>query len=345
MLHRNPPRSPRGFTLIELLVVIAIIGILISLLLPAVQQAREAARRTQCKNNLHQIGLALHNYLGALNVLPPSFCIGAETGGTWSIQARILPFMDQASAYNVADLKIAYSVAPNSTVGVTQLAIPAYHCPSEVRAEPRVATPPAATHFPSTYAFNGGTWKLFTPGTSLGAGGTPGNGAFAPNSSFKESHFTDGMSHTLAFAEVKAYTPNIGNDAVPVETDPIPSSLTAFTAGSFSTTGHTEWVDGKIHEVGFTTAFTPNTVTLISNSANPTPVDGDYISCKERQSNLASPCYLKPTYAAVTSRSYHPSMVNILLMDGSVQTIANSIDLGIWRGLSTRNGGEKTGDY
>src|SRR5215204_6135707 len=95
-------RLRRGFTLIELLVVMAIIAVLISLLLPAVQNAREAARRAQCKNNLKQIGLALHNYLDAQKVFPPSFCVDGPTGtggGEWSIQARILPYAEQGNLY------------------------------------------------------------------------------------------------------------------------------------------------------------------------------------------------------------------------------------------------------
>src|SRR6478609_4657468 len=96
----------RAFTLIELLVVIAIIAILIALLLPAVQQAREAARRTQCKNNLKQLGLGLHNYLDTFSVLPPMCAIGSGTGGKWSVWARIMPYLEQASIYNLANLNI-----------------------------------------------------------------------------------------------------------------------------------------------------------------------------------------------------------------------------------------------
>ena len=105
-LQSSAKRERTGFTLIELLVVIAIIAILMGLILPSVQQAREAARRVQCKNNLKQIGLALHNYLSTNSVFPPSLCIGAAKGGTWSIHARILPFLDQANAYTLADLTV-----------------------------------------------------------------------------------------------------------------------------------------------------------------------------------------------------------------------------------------------
>lgn len=329
----------RGFTLIELLVVIAVIAILIALLLPAVQQAREAARRSQCKNSLKQIGLALQNYQATTNVFPPSFCIGATTGGAWSIHARILPYLDQANAFKKADLSVSYSTPPNSTSGITAQQLPIYRCPSEVNTAIRVGTP---NYFAPNYAFNGGSWKLFTPASAvLADGGVPGDGAFAPNSSFSPAHFRDGLSNTLCFSEVKTYTNNVGNDAA--ANDTIPTLLSGFTAGSLSPNGHTEWVDGKIHETGFTTVFTPNSVTLISSTASPTPVDGDYISCKERGTSVT--CAGKPTYAAVTARSYHDGMVNVVMMDGSTRSISNSINLSVWRGLGTRSKSELLGEF
>lgn len=327
----------RGFTLVELLVVIAIIALLIAILLPAVQQVREAARRTQCKNNLKQIGLALHNYLEANTVFPPSFCIGASTGGTWSIQARILPFIEQASAYNIADLDVAYSVPPNSTNGITRLKIPVFVCPDEIKAVHRDAVPPAATHFPSTYAFNGGSWHFFTAESTFADGVKAGNGAFAPNSKFTPRDFLDGMSNTLCFSEVKAYTPNGGGVDPMSASPPATLDLTSYITGTISPNGHTEWVDGKIHEAGFTTTFPPNSKTIIQAAVGSTPaIEGDVITRKER--NMAG--LNQPTYAAVTARSYHVGMVNALLMDGSVRTISDTIDRAVWRDVGTRLGGE-----
>jgi len=335
----------RAFTLIELLVVIAIIAVLIALLLPAVQQARESARRTQCKNNLKQIGLALHNYQSTYNVFPPSFCIGADTGGTWSIQARILPYMDQASAFATADLSLGYGVPPNSTIGITQMRVPGYVCPSEVKATVRVSTsiPPGANHFPSTYGFNGGTWHFFTGSSTYAGGVTPGDGAFAPNSNFSPGSFSDGMSNTLCFSEFKAYTPNGGGVAIPVGTvPPISTDLTGYITGSISPNGHTEWVDGKIHEAGFTTTFPPNSRTIIAAASGGTPaVEGDLISFKERTSGSLT----NPTFAAVTARSFHTGIVNALLMDGATRSVSENIDVFVWRKASTRAGGEVVGEF
>lgn len=343
-------RVRAGFTLIELLVVIAIIAILISLLLPAVQQAREAARRTQCKNNLKQIGLALHNYLSTHSVFPPGFCIGASKGGSWSVHARILPYLDQANAYTLADLTVGYGDAPNSTNGITAQFLPFNRCPSEVN---RMNSATIPSFFPPNYAYNMGTWKVFTPtSANLADGGTPGNGAFAPNSDFSTASFTDGMTSTLCASEVKTYTNTIGNDAAATDTMPDQTMILSYAGGSFtagvpgSTGGHREWTDGKVHETGFTTAFTPNAKVQIVNkgtaSTAPT-VEGDYISCKER--GTSATCAGKPTYAAVTSRSYHIGIVNSLMMDGSTRSFSENMDVYVWRALGSRNGSEIVGDY
>ncbi len=291
----------------------------------------------QCKNNLKQIALALHNYQGSCLVFPPSFCIGFGDGGKWSPIARILPFIEEANLYAIADLNINYSTGVNATSGVTAMPIPFNRCPSEVNTQIRPGPPDFC---PPNYGYNGGTWKLFTHATPLTSGGTPGDGAFAPNSSFGPQHFRDGMSNTLCYSEIKKNTPNVGNGHE--GTDTPPTSLETITSGKYSATGHTEWTDGKVHENGFTTTFTPNSKTVISGVGAPTgtPIFGDFISCREGGATCAG----RPVYAAVTARSYHTGLVNISLMDGSVRSANDGIDLGVWRRLSTRAEGTPIGE-
>ena len=326
--HR-PVRA--GFTLVELLVVIAIIGILVALLLPAVQAAREAARRNSCSNNLKQLGLALHNHHDTYRAFPLGGQYPVGTTGTgWSAQARLLPFMEQTNLQNLIDWSLPY--AAQGAVASTRVAV--FLCPSEpnqrLRPDPQTNNPNFA-HFPLNYAGNFGTWFVFDPVNQQA-----GDGLLVPNFATNMASVLDGTSNTLAFAEVKAYQPYFRDSSTPgglgaaMPTDPL---AIAGWGGNFKAdSGHTEWVDGRVHQTGFTAAFTPNT--RVPYPLNGRTLDIDYTSSREGASMTA------PTYSVVTSRSYHPGGVNVTLTDGSVRFLVQSVERRVWQALATRSGGE-----
>ena len=333
---------PSAFTLIELLVVIAIIGVLIALLLPAVQAAREAARRAQCTNNLKQIGLALHNYEGVNSVLPIGCIVTWASGNTpifngWGPLARIQPYVEGQNAFNACNFSIANEAPGNITA--MGYVTGSFLCPSDGKSHTTYVDD-GVNRANTNYGMNRGDWYVW--GGLLSA--APPQSPFRVNVSVRFSELADGLSQTFFAAEVKSRFPYLrkctGLVFQPVNgvprpaTNADPSIIAQYTSCSGQVkpdAGHAEWEDGNTSQSGFTTAWTPNKRTpgLFDGVVYP---DIDLIAQREEEGG--------PTFAAITSRSFHPGGVNVLLGDGSVRFIKDSINGMTWRALGTVAGSE-----
>lgn len=327
--------TARGFTLVELLVVIAIIGIMIGLLLPAVQQAREAARRTSCMNHLKQVALACHNYQSVFRKFPASATLdlsvsSTSNNGSWGVHGRILPMLEQGGLYDRVDLSLAWD--GQSVIDGVQ--IEPYSCPSDPGSGLiRVFDDQRPSLYPTNYGFNFGTWFVYDPQTRRG-----GDGMFFPDSFLSFRDCLDGAANTLLISEVKAWTPYTRNGG-PLSTA-MPSTIDqaeAIVASGiqFKETGHTEWPDGRVHHCGFTVTLTPNQKVRYTRNGV-VYEEMDYNSWQEGKNGNAG----SPTYAMITSRSHHVGLVQTAFVDGSIHAITDSIDREIWHSLGTRNGRE-----
>ncbi len=250
---------------------------------------------------------------------------------SWSAHGRILPYLEQNNIYSQVNLSLPW----DNQMVIDKIKLNVFSCPSDPKAQTSrdfgVGRP---ILFPTTVGFNFGDWFVFDPVSFRG-----GNGMFYPNSFTRLAQVTDGTSQTLLAAEVKAWTPYLRNGGS--VTSSIPASvqelvLFANTAPEFRDTGHTEWPDGRSNHTGFTSAMAPNSYVPIVRGG--VQYDTDFNSWLEGKNGIQG----RPSYAAITARSYHSGIVNTVRADGSVASASSTIGLAVWRALSTRSGDEVT---
>lgn len=321
-----------AFTLVELLVVIAIIGILIALLLPAIQAAREAARRNSCQNKLKQVSLSMLNYEVSRKALPPAllyYGVNHPRNSKWSAQARILPYLEEENFESQIDYASDYDTVKVGNEFISAYRVATYLCPSEQRDEVRLDANGVPLHYPINYCVNRGVWRTFDPTGRLAE-----EGAIQSNEGTALRTVSDGTSKTLLLAEVKAYTPYFRDQSINQETPPATAAEICGLGGSFkSDSGHTEWVDGRGHQSGFTALFPPNSRVECTQGGQVYDVDW---TAKREGVNTTD-----ITYSAATARSYHSGgIVNVAMVDGSIHAVSGSVELAVWRAAATRSGDE-----
>ena len=346
----------RAFTLIELLVVIAIIAVLIALLLPAVQAAREAARRMQCVNNLKQIGLALHNYHDVCLCLPfgkgnnyAAVVPGAPTYARWSTHSQILPYMEQTTLFNSINFYLPPETPDIGAMGmgfmpqyldphrenstVAQVVVSGFLCPSDGSG----GSWPASNN----YVGNEGCWLCDVSDRMLStiSPGTVPQGTFYNLSCVRLASMTDGTSQTAFFSERKR-----GQGASNPRTDlfQMPDAMSLDQAFQTCSTLDLTMAMPLTSGMGASWNIGDMSCTTYNHVSGP-----NSRSCASMDPSMMMSGSMVNMAVDLPPSSFHPGGVNVLFGDGTVRFVKDTVALGVWRALSTRNGQEIVGgsDY
>lgn len=332
-------RRRRAFTLVELLVVIAIIGVLVALLLPAIQAARESARRAQCLNNMKQLGLGLQNYAGAHATLPNGTTLGGFPDVHTGAAIDMLPYLEQANLTSLYDPDEQWE---NQRADVSATAIPIFDCPSTSEENPKQhpileGVVDNDTYGTNDYAFNKGANDVFCLTAPLSAPG-PGNmpdtirGTFDLQWGAPFKAITDGTSNTFAMGEASG-SPDwvVCHGAGCTMADLVPDG---------SGQAPTAWQGWIIPEPNSSSFFAGGLIVTSMYACtidpmNKNPVTDTFIEA----TNLFFPPNCQPTTDSVSNfRSDHPGGCNFLYVDGSVHFLTEEIDPVPYRALSTISG-------
>ncbi len=304
-----------AFTLVELLVVIAIIGVLVALLLPAIQSARETASRLACQNKLRQLGVALHCYANAVNYFPP----GRDPWpNPFSAQAHLLPYVEERSLNQLINFAQATSTGVNLVAAQTPVSL--FVCPSD----PSVGQVSGSQFSGNNYAGN--------VGSGINGGDyTTGDGVFLLTTRIGFKDIKDGTSKTAAFSELVLGNGTSSTGATPVDprqfiqlaSSTVPTTSNSTPAGGTTWSGMRgdRWINGGYQATLYNAYYPPNAANGFDtiNAAN--------------------------NYGWAAARSMHVGGVNLLMCDASVHFVGNSVDPATWTALSTRAGGDTVGDY
>jgi prepilin-type N-terminal cleavage/methylation domain-containing protein len=318
--HRRPRHPPAGgsagVTLVELLVVIAIIGVLVGLLLPAVQGSREAARRGQCLNNLRQIGVGLSSRVASDGTFPP-----ARSSVGLSGLAFVLPHIEQMALYEKVDFTKPWDDAVHAPV--RQARVTTFRCPSD----PAAKLPPSLGG--NNYRLSQGSGILWgnppTSSSDPNFGMSAPDGVFLLDSRMRPSEVTDGLSNTAAASE---HTIGDFDNTISSPPDTFWPQTTPQTADQ--AIQHCESIDPlnavfqRVSDVGARWLYGYHSTTIYFHSQIP-----------NRRS-----CMFPPGRIMTTAKSGHPGGVGLAMCDGSTRFVGDTIDLALWRSLGSRAGGE-----